>query len=66
MEIIAWHELHGTNGPTEPMKTQSKRVRRVAFGFRSLCNYRVRALYAGRPNWSLLATVTPRLSPKIP
>ncbi len=31
------------------------------FGFRRLRHYRLRALlYAGRPNWALLATVTPR------
>ena len=33
----------------------------VAFGFRSFTNYRIRALlYAGKPNWDLLATITPR------
>jgi hypothetical protein len=36
-------------------------VRRTAFGFTSFRNYRVRSLlYAGKPNWTLLATVTPR------
>jgi transposase len=59
--IIAWHKLHITNGPTESMNNLAKRVKRVAFGFRSFTNYRVRALlYAGKPNWDLLATVTPR------
>ena len=34
--------------------------RLMAFGFRSFRNYRVRALlYAGKPNWDLLATITP-------
>jgi hypothetical protein len=38
-----------------------KRVKRVAFGFRKFAHYRNRALlYAGKPNWDLLATVTPR------
>ena len=38
-----------------------KRVKRVAFGFRRFRNYRIRALlYAGQPNWNLLATITPR------
>jgi hypothetical protein len=33
------------------------RVNGVAFGFRRFRNYRVRALlYAGKPNWDLLAT----------
>lgn len=60
-QIIAWHKLHTTNGPTESMNNLAKRVKRVAFGFRSFKNYRIRALlYAGKPDWSLLATVTPR------
>ena len=60
-EIIAWHKLHITNGPTEAMNNLAKRVKRVAFGFRSFRNYRVRTLlYAGKPNWDLLATITPR------
>jgi hypothetical protein len=43
------------------MNNLSKRVKRVAFGFRSFKNYRIRALlYAGKPDWSLLATITPR------
>ena len=59
-EIIAWHKLHITNGPTEAMSNLAKRVKRVAFGFRSFRNYRIRALlYAGKPNWDLLATITP-------
>lgn len=38
-----------------------KRVKRVAFGFSRFRNYRIRTLlYAGRPNWALLATITPR------
>jgi hypothetical protein len=36
-------------------------VKRAAFGFMSFRNYRIRALLcAGKLNWSLLATVTPR------
>ncbi len=58
--IVAWHDAKVTNGPTEAINNLIKRVKRVAFGFRSLRNYRVRALlYAGRPNWALLATITP-------
>ncbi|CAN5442547.1 hypothetical protein BH24ACT7_BH24ACT7_02470 [soil metagenome] len=38
-----------------------KRIKRVGFGFRRFRNHRIRALlYAGRPNWDLLATITPR------
>ena len=37
-----------------------KRVKRAAFGFTNFANYRIRALlYAGRPNWALLDTLTP-------
>lgn len=33
----------------------------IGFGFREFAHYRIRVLlYAGRPNWDLLATVTPR------
>jgi len=60
-QIAAWHEAHVTNGPTEAANNLIKRVKRVAFGFRSFRNYRIRVLlYAGKPNWSLLPTITPR------
>ena len=59
-EITAWHRCHFTNGPTEAMNNLVKRVKRVAFGFTNFRNYRVRALlYAGKPDWSKLATITP-------
>ncbi|WKZ83655.1 MAG: hypothetical protein QY307_05285 [Acidimicrobiia bacterium] len=36
-------------------------LERAAFGITSLPNYRIRALlFADRPNWDLLATITPR------
>ncbi len=60
-QIAAWHRAHVSNGPTEAVNNLIKRVKRVAFGFRRFANYRIRSLlYAGRPNWELLATVTPR------
>ena len=60
-QIAAWHEAHVTNGPTEAVNNLIKRVKRAAFGFTSFRNYRIRSLlYAGKPNWDLLATVTPR------
>jgi transposase len=60
-QIAAWHEAHVTNGPTEAVNNLIKRVKRAAFGFTSFRNYRIRSLlYAGKPNWSRLATVTPR------
>lgn len=60
-QIAAWHQARVSNGPTEAINNLVKRVKRVAFGFRKFAHYRIRALlYAGRPNWDLLATVTPR------
>lgn len=60
-QISAWHQARVSNGPTEAINNLIKRVKRVAFGFRRFRNYRIRALlYAGRPNWDLLATITPR------
>jgi Subtilase family len=42
-----------------------KRIKRAAFGFRRFAHYRIRTLlYAGKPNWDLLATITPRGNPK--
>jgi transposase len=50
-----------SNGPTEAINNLIKSVKRVAFGYRRFANNRIRALlYAGRPNWGLLATITPR------
>lgn len=60
-QIAAWHQARFTNAPTEAANNLIKRVKRIAFGFTRFRNYRVRVLlYAGRPNWPLLATVTPR------
>jgi len=43
-----------------PLKREAP-VKRVAFGITNLRNYRIRALlYAGKPNWELLDTLTPR------
>ena len=55
-QIAAWHRARHTNGPTEAVNNLVKRVKRVAFGITNWTNYRTRALlYAGKPNWSLLA-----------
>jgi transposase len=60
-QIAAWHQARFTNAPTEAANNLIKRIKRTAFGFTRFRNYRVRVLlYAGRPNWDLLATVTPR------
>ena len=57
------------NPSSEPQKRQvlqitannlAKRVKRAAFGFTNFNNYRIRVLlYAGKPNWALLDTLTP-------
>ena len=60
-QITNWHRARASNGPTEAINNLIKRVKRAAFGFRRFAHYRIRALlYAGKPNWALLATVTPR------
>ena len=60
-QIAAWHRAHVTNGPTEAANNLIKRIKRIAFGFTNFRNYRTRVLlYAGKPNWDLLATITPR------
>ena len=59
-QIIAWHRSHVSNGPTEAVNNLVKRVKRVAFGMRNFAHYRIRSLlYAGKPNWTLLGTITP-------
>ena len=60
-QITNWHHARVSNGPTEAINGLIKRIKRIGFGFRSLRNYRIRALlYAGRPNWDLLPTIEPR------
>jgi transposase len=60
-QIAAWHRAHLSNGPTEAANNLIKRIKRVAFGLRRFRNHRIRVLlYAGCPNWELLATVAPR------
>jgi transposase len=59
-QIAAWHQAQVTNGPTEFMNGLAKRIKRVAFGMTNFRNWRVRVLlYAGKPDWSKLATITP-------
>jgi hypothetical protein len=48
-------------GPAEATSNLIKRIKRIGFGFRRFDHYRIRVLlYCGRPNWDLLATITPR------
>ena len=59
-QIVAWHRSHVSNGPTEAVNNLEKRVKRVAFGMRNFAHYRIRSLlYAGKPNWALLDSITP-------
>lgn len=59
-QIVAWHTARVTNAPTESMNNLIKRIKRVAFGMTNFRNWRIRVLlYAGQPDWSQLATVTP-------
>jgi transposase len=59
-EITNWHKASVTNGPTEAINNLIKRIKRIGFGFRSFAHYRIRVLlYAGKPDWSLLPTITP-------
>ena len=60
-QIAAWHRAHVTQGPTEGINNLIKRVKRAAFAMTNFANFRIRALlYAGKPNWDLLATLRPR------
>jgi transposase len=60
-EITNWHRAFVSNGPTEAVNNLIKRIKRIGFGFRSFAHYRIRVLlYAGQPDWSRLATITPR------
>ena len=64
-EITNWHKASVSNGPTESVNNLIKRIKRIGFGFRTFNHYRIRVLlYAGKPNWHLLPTTTPRLNPK--
>jgi transposase len=60
-EITNWHKAFVSAGPTEAINNLMKRIKRIGFGFRSFTSYRIRVLlYAGKPNWDLLPTITPR------
>jgi transposase len=60
-QIAAWHHERTTNASTEAANGLIKRIKRVGFGFTNFDNYRLRSvLYAGRPNWDLLDTITPQ------
>lgn len=59
-QVLAWHRSHVSNGPTEAVNNLTKRIKRVAFGLTNFAHHRIRCLlYAGKPNWALLDTITP-------
>ena len=59
-QILAWHQTRVSHGPTEATNNVIKRIKRVGSGFRKFTSYRIRVLlYCGRPNWDLLAPITP-------
>jgi transposase len=56
-QILAWHSTGASNGPTEGLNSIIKKIKRVAAGFRSFTNYRLRILLAcGGCDWTLLGT----------
>ena len=60
-QITNWHLSKVTNGPTEAANNLAKMIKRVSFGITNFDHYRTRVLlYAGKPNWTLLNTLTPR------
>ncbi|MCY4515692.1 MAG: ISL3 family transposase [Acidimicrobiaceae bacterium] len=59
--ITNWHRSRVTNGPTEAANNLAKLIKRVSFGITNFDHYRTRVLlYAGKPDWTLLDTLTPR------
>ena len=59
-QIANWHLSRVTNGPTEAANNLAKLIKRNASGLTNFEHYRIRALlYAGKPDWTLLDTLTP-------
>ncbi len=59
-QIAAWYRSRASNAATEATNNLAKRIKRVAFGMTNFVHWRVRVLlYAGAPDWSKLATITP-------
>jgi transposase len=55
--ILAWHTTGHTSGPIEGLNSLTKKVKRIAAGFRSFASYQLRILLACRGcNWDLLGT----------
>jgi len=59
-QIVVWHQARVSNGPTEAINNLIRRIKHIGCGLRQFSNYRIRALlYAGKPNWNPLPTLTP-------
>ena len=59
-QIAARRPLPVSTDPPKRSTISPERIKRIGFGFRNFTNYRIRALlYAGKPNWDLLTSVTP-------
>jgi transposase len=55
--MLAWHTTGFRNGPVEGLNSLIKKLRRVAAGFRSFANYRLRILLDwGGCNWARLGS----------
>ena len=60
-QITNWHRSHVTNGPTEAANNLAKLIKRTSFGNANFDHCRTRVLlYAGKPDRTLLDTLTPR------
>lgn len=58
-QVLAYHQAHHTNGPTEAINNLIKRVKRIGYGFTNFTNYRTRVLlYADKPHWRILNSIT--------
>ena len=56
-QIVAWHQAHVSNGPTEAINNLIKRIKRIGFGFRRSRNYRI---------WFALGIVESPTNPGLP
>jgi len=66
MTLSKWIRQSDIDDGVRPGRSTTESAElRAAFGFTSFRNHRIRShLYAGKPNWDLLATVTPRRNAK--
>jgi len=66
-EILNHHQTGASNGPTEALNLNVKRIKRCGRGFRNFDNYRLRVLlHTGGVNWPQTRPPTPRLRTRTP